>query len=59
MLTARGQPEDILRGFAAGADDYLTKPFDLAILMARIKGLLRRGEWVRATAIQPRRGGRI
>src|SRR5580704_17329483 len=53
MLTARGQPEDVLRGFAAGADDYLTKPFDLAILMARIKGLLRRGEWVRAKAVQP------
>ncbi len=47
MLTARGQAEDVLRGFAAGADDYLTKPFDLAILLARIKGLLRRGEWVR------------
>jgi two-component system alkaline phosphatase synthesis response regulator PhoP len=50
MLTARGQAEDVLRGFAAGADDYLTKPFDLAILMARIKGLLRRGEWLRAAA---------
>jgi DNA-binding response OmpR family regulator len=50
MLTARGQAEDVLRGFAAGADDYLAKPFDLAILMARIRGLLRRREWVRATA---------
>jgi two-component system, OmpR family, alkaline phosphatase synthesis response regulator PhoP len=49
MLTARGHAEDVLRGFAAGADDYLAKPFDLAILMARIKGLLRRGEWVRAS----------
>lgn len=48
MLTARGQPQDVLKGFAAGADDYLSKPFDLAILMARIKGLLRRGDWVRA-----------
>jgi DNA-binding response OmpR family regulator len=53
MLTARGQAEDVLRGFAAGADDYLPKPFDLAILMARIKGLLRRGEWVRATTQTP------
>jgi DNA-binding response OmpR family regulator len=53
MLTARGQAEDVLRGFAAGADDYLTKPFDLAILMARIKGLLRRGEWVRAAQAPP------
>ena len=38
MLTARGHPDDILKGFAAGADDYLTKPFELAILMARIRG---------------------
>ena len=38
MLTARGHPEDVLKGFAAGADDYLPKPFELAILMARIKG---------------------
>ncbi|HVW09277.1 MAG TPA: response regulator transcription factor [Bryobacteraceae bacterium] len=53
MLTARGQPQDVLRGFAAGADDYLPKPFDLAILMARIKSLLRRGEWVRATTQTP------
>ena len=45
MLTARGHSDDILRGFAAGADDYLTKPFDLAILVARIQGLLRRREW--------------
>jgi DNA-binding response OmpR family regulator len=45
MLTARGHPDDVLRGFAAGADDYLTKPFDLAILIARIGGLLRRREW--------------
>jgi two-component system, OmpR family, alkaline phosphatase synthesis response regulator PhoP len=48
MLTARGHPEDVLRGFAAGADDYLTKPFELAILIARIRGLLRRREWLRA-----------
>ena len=48
MLTARGHPEDILKGFAAGADDYLTKPFELTILIARIRGLLRRREWLRA-----------
>ena len=45
MLTARGHPGDVLRGFEAGADDYLTKPFELAILIARIGGLLRRREW--------------
>ena len=49
MLTARGHPDDVLQGFAAGADDYLTKPFDLAILIARIRGLLRRREWLRAS----------
>jgi DNA-binding response OmpR family regulator len=47
MLTARGRPEDVLRGFAAGADDYLPKPTELAILLARIRGLLRRSEWLR------------
>ena len=45
MLTARGQAEDVLRGFEAGADDYLPKPFDLTVLMARINALLRRREW--------------
>ena len=50
MLTARGHAEDILQGFEAGADDYLTKPFELAILIARIRGLLRRREWL-ASAI--------
>src|SRR5438093_591587 len=45
LLTARGRPEDILEGFAAGADDYLPKPFELSILIARIRGLLRRNQW--------------
>jgi DNA-binding response OmpR family regulator len=45
MLTARARPEDVLRGFEAGADDYLPKPFELAILIARINGLLRRRRW--------------
>lgn len=49
MLTARGRPEDVLKGFASGADDYLPKPFDLAILLARLKGLLRRTEWLHAS----------
>ena len=49
ILTARGHPDDVLRGFAAGADDYLPKPFELAILIARLRGLLRRREWLRAS----------
>ena len=50
MLTARGRPEDVLKGFGAGADDYLPKPTELAILLARIRGLLRRTEWLRKPA---------
>jgi len=49
MLTARGRPEDVLKGFESGADDYLAKPFNLAILIARIEGLLRRKNWSRIT----------
>ena len=45
MLTARGRPEDVLMGFEAGADDYLAKPFELAILVARLHGLIRRSHW--------------
>jgi DNA-binding response OmpR family regulator len=45
MLTARSRPEDVLSGFEAGADDYLPKPFKIAILLARLKGLLRRRAW--------------
>jgi two-component system alkaline phosphatase synthesis response regulator PhoP len=45
MLTARGQAQDVLRGFEAGADDYLPKPFDLGVLLARINALLRRRQW--------------
>jgi len=47
MLTARGRPDDVLKGFAAGADDYLAKPAELPILLARIGGLLRRLTWSR------------
>jgi DNA-binding response OmpR family regulator len=53
MLTARGHAEDILQGFEAGADDYLTKPFELAILIARIRGLLRRRQWMAASPPAP------
>ena len=52
ILTARGRPEDVLDGFAAGADDYLPKPTELAILLARIGGLLRRSAWLRRAADQ-------
>src|ERR1700742_3200462 len=45
ILTARGRSEDIVEGFSAGADDYLPKPFDLNILLARLAGLLRRVHW--------------
>jgi DNA-binding response OmpR family regulator len=55
ILTARGHSDDVLQGFASGADDYLTKPFDLTILIARIQGLLRRREWLRnAQPVQAR-----
>ena len=50
MLTARGRSEDVLRGFGAGADDYLPKPFELPILLSRVRGLLRRHEWFRLQA---------
>jgi two-component system, OmpR family, alkaline phosphatase synthesis response regulator PhoP len=54
MLTARGRPEDVLKGFESGADDYLPKPFNLDILIARIAGLLRRKSWLQGQpAAQP------
>lgn len=49
MLTARGRADDVLQGFAAGADDYLPKPFELKILIARVESLLRRAQWARAS----------
>jgi DNA-binding response OmpR family regulator len=49
MLTARSRPEDVLQGFASGADDYLPKPFELPILLARLQGLVRRREWMRVS----------
>ncbi|HEU0093098.1 MAG TPA: response regulator transcription factor [Vicinamibacteria bacterium] len=47
MLTAKSLPADVVHGLEAGADDYLPKPFDLPVLLARVKGLLRRRDWAR------------
>jgi DNA-binding response OmpR family regulator len=49
LLTARSRPEDVLEGIEAGADDYLPKPFDLNILLVRLKSLLRRTAWQTAS----------
>lgn len=49
LLTARGRSEDIVEGFSAGADDYIPKPFDLSVLLARLSGLLRRVHWAAKT----------
>jgi DNA-binding response OmpR family regulator len=52
MLTARSRPEDVLEGIEAGADDYLAKPFDLNILLVRLKSLLRRTAWQHASTTE-------
>ena len=59
MLTARGRSEDVLQGFEAGVDDYLPKPFELAILLARVRGLLRRNAWVRRAPQAPEPRGEL
>jgi len=53
MLTARGRADDVLRGLEAGADDYLAKPFELTILLARVNGLLRRRRWNEQETLAP------
>jgi DNA-binding response OmpR family regulator len=58
MLTARARPEDVLKGFESGADDYLPKPFNLAILIARIESLLRRKNWLSPSNSGPTPGSR-
>jgi len=47
MLTARGEERDRVAGLAAGADDYLPKPFNLDEFLLRVKGMLRRSDWYR------------
>jgi PleD family two-component response regulator len=51
MLTARDQVEDRIRGLDAGSDDYLTKPFSFAELVARLRALIRRGSHERPTVL--------
>jgi two-component system, OmpR family, alkaline phosphatase synthesis response regulator PhoP len=53
ILTALGRSEDVLRGFEAGADDYLAKPFELAILIARVRALIRRRQWHAPASTEP------
>ncbi len=53
MLTARARPADVLKGFESGADDYLPKPFELQILIARVGGLLRRRQWLQQDQHEP------
>lgn len=49
MLTAKTTAKDKIKGLEAGADDYLTKPFNLDELLLRVKGMLKRKEWYKST----------
>jgi len=57
MLTARSRPEDVLQGFESGADDYLPKPFNLSILIARVGSLLRRKIWLHSSGQSTAKSG--
>lgn len=57
MLTAKSLPEDVVHGLESGADDYLPKPFELTVLLARVRGLLRRREWTRGGGAETARVG--
>jgi DNA-binding response OmpR family regulator len=57
MLTAKSMPEDVVEGLEAGADDYLAKPFDLPVLLARVRGLIRRRDWARGALGEQARVG--
>jgi two-component system alkaline phosphatase synthesis response regulator PhoP len=50
IITARNRADDTIAGLDAGADDYITKPFDLDEVLARIRGALRRQAWARASS---------
>jgi DNA-binding response OmpR family regulator len=52
ILTARGHEDDRIKGLAAGADDYMTKPFSLEEFLLRVKGMLRRSAWYRPNSIR-------
>ena len=56
FLTARGDPQDRVRGLEAGGDDYLTKPFHLDEFLLRIRAILRRWEWFKTSLARPAAG---